>query len=66
MSKMYFTFASLDFTFNRPNEVQESNEARIHLFHGQASEPYGSIPSMTSGSNLHWQSSSKTIMQSSS
>ena len=65
MSNIYFTFASLYFTFNRLNEVQESNKAGIHLSHGQASERYGSIPSMASRSNLHCQSSFKTIMQSS-
>ena len=48
MNFIYFTFASLDFTFNRPNEVRESNKAGIHLSHGRASERYGSILSVTS------------------
>ena len=38
MSNICFTFAY--FTFNRPIEVQESNKAGIHLFHGRASERY--------------------------
>ena len=48
MSNTHFTFAPLDFTFNRPNYVRESNKAGIHLFHGRASQRYGSIPSVTS------------------
>ena len=45
---VYFTFASLDFTFTRANEVRQSNKADIHLSHGRASERYGAINSMTS------------------
>ena len=43
MSSIYFTFASLDFTSNRPNEVRESNKAGIDLSHGRDGEKYGSI-----------------------
>ena len=46
MSTIHFTFASLAFTFNRPNEVQASNKAGIHLSHGRSSDSYESIPSI--------------------
>ena len=62
MSNIYFSFASLYFTFNRPNELRESNKDGIHLSHGRASERYnGSISSTTSRTNLHCQCSFKTI-----
>ena len=62
---IYFTLASLDFTFNRLNEARESKEPSIRLSHGRASERYGSISSMTSRTNLLRHSSFKSMMQSS-
>lgn len=53
--KIYFTlkFALQDVTFNRPNEVQESDKVGIHLSLGRARQRYGSIPSMKLATNLH-------------
>lgn len=52
MSNIRFTFASLDFTSNRPSELRQSDKAGIHLSHDRASERYGSIPSVTSKTNF--------------